>query len=142
VSRFASQPSATSSSVFFKFLVSPPVSNWRFAGHRSGGDDGTHRRVVRPHLAYQQQEKSEGRFSVALGISGVSKVRPNHLAQGEPQRRGTLGLRRSAFGLFCAAVPARHTVGATLARTLGHTKTGPLPSVATTYTCLVEGLAA
>jgi hypothetical protein len=34
--------------------------------HRSGGDDWTHRIELNPHLASQQQKKSERRFSVAL----------------------------------------------------------------------------
>jgi hypothetical protein len=36
-------------------LVSPPASNHRFAEHRNGGEDWTHRVKLRHRLASQQQ---------------------------------------------------------------------------------------
>jgi hypothetical protein len=36
-------------------LVSPPASNQRFAEHRNGGEDWTHRVRLRPRPASQQQ---------------------------------------------------------------------------------------
>jgi hypothetical protein len=116
---FASQPGATSSIVFSSSWCRRRSAVSGSLKQPSGGDDCTHRIELRPHLASQQQERGERSFSVALGLPGVREVRPNPSLKGESQRRGTLGLRRPAFGLFCAAVPARHTVGPTLARTLG-----------------------
>ena len=44
------------------------------------------------------------------------------LVQAEPQRRGTLAIKRWACGPLCACCPARHTVGAGLTQTLGAMK--------------------
>jgi hypothetical protein len=81
--------------------------------HRSGGDDWTHRIKLRPHLASHQQECSELRSSAALGLPCVRAVRPNHLAQGERQRRAT----RPWSAVPCTFSPTRawrHTVGTSL----------------------------
>jgi hypothetical protein len=81
--------------------------------HRSGGDDWTHSIELHPRLASQQQEKQEARFSVALGQPGVRAVRPNHLAQGERQRRATRA-RCQVRCTFSVTGPWHHTVGTSL----------------------------
>jgi hypothetical protein len=87
--------------------------------HRSGGDDWTHRIKRRPHRASRQQEKSERRFSVAQGLPRARVVRPNPSLKLSPNCVAHWACGAGASPQFCAAVPARHTIGATLARTLG-----------------------
>jgi hypothetical protein len=81
-----------------------------------------HRLELCPHLASQEQEKSERRFSVAQGLPGARAVRPNPSLKLSPNGVAHWACGAGASPQFCAAVPARHTVGATLARTLGLTK--------------------
>jgi hypothetical protein len=91
---------------------------------QSGSDDWTFRMELRPHLASQQQEKSERRFSVAVGLPGVRTVRPNPSLKVSPNGVAHWACGAGASPQFCAAVPARHTAGPTLARTLGLTEKG------------------
>jgi hypothetical protein len=62
-----------------------------------------------------------------MGLPGVRAVRPNPSLKLSPNGVAHWACGAGALPQFCAAVPARHTVGATLARTLGRKATGVVP---------------